>query len=148
QDHDLPDPSRGELRRSRRAPCGDPDHGAARARPLLRARRGSHRRARLRVTFETAVGGGMRGLDDAFSDDVTTKQIHEEIEQLSEPRQDLGHRLSDGLDSSVKDEIKALDERLQELWQTLRLEKARLRFGERDEIVRRARAEERLERAA
>jgi hypothetical protein len=38
--------------------------------------------------------------------------------------------------------------RLQDLWQTLRMEKARLRFGEREDIVRRARAEERLERAA
>jgi DNA-binding transcriptional regulator GbsR (MarR family) len=94
------------------------------------------------------MGGGIRARDHTFPDTVTTKQIHEEIEQLSETRQDLWHRLSDGLDTSVKDEIKALDERLQELWQTLRLEKARIRFGEREEIVRRARAEERLERAA
>ena len=85
---------------------------------------------------------------DPFLTHVTTTQIHEEIEQLSETRQDLWHRLSAGLDPAVKDEIKALDERLQELWQALRLEKARLRFGEREEIVRRARAEERLERAA
>jgi DNA-binding transcriptional regulator GbsR (MarR family) len=74
--------------------------------------------------------------------------IHKEIEQLSETRQDLWHRLSDGLDPAVAGEIKDLDARLQELWQALRLEKARLRFGEREEIVRRARAEERLERAA
>ena len=60
----------------------------------------------------------------------------------------LWQQLSDGLDPSVKDEIKEIDARLQELWQELRLEKARLRFGEREEIVRRARAEERLERAA
>ena len=44
--------------------------------------------------------------------------------------------------------MKDIDARLTELWETLRLEKARLRFGERDDIVRRARAEERLERAA
>ena len=79
---------------------------------------------------------------------VTPNQIHIEIEQLSEERQELWHRLSQGLDSTVKDEIKDLDARLQELWQTLRMEKARLQFGEREEIVRRARAEERLERAA
>ena len=48
----------------------------------------------------------------------------------------------------MQSQIKELDARLQELWQTLRTEKARLRFGEREEIVRRARAEERLERAA
>jgi hypothetical protein len=79
---------------------------------------------------------------------MTPIQIHDAIEQLSEERQVLWQQLSDGLDPSVKDEIKQIDARLQELWQELRQEKARLRFGERDEIVRRARAEERLERAA
>ena len=79
---------------------------------------------------------------------MTTIQIHDTIEQLSEERQVLWQQLSDGLDPSVKDEIKEIDARLQELWQSLRMEKARLRFGEREEIVRRARAEERLERAA
>jgi DNA-binding transcriptional regulator GbsR (MarR family) len=82
------------------------------------------------------------------SPSVTPNQLHTEIEQLSEERQELWQRLSQGLDATVKDEIKALDARLQELWQALRMEKARLRFGEREEIVRRARAEERLERAA
>ena len=85
---------------------------------------------------------------DAFSRSVTPNQLHTEIEQLSEERQELWQRLSEGLDMSVQSQIKELDARLQELWQTLRTEKARLRFGEREEIVRRARAEERLERAA
>jgi hypothetical protein len=80
--------------------------------------------------------------------DVTPNQIHTEIERISEERQELWQRLSEGLDTSVQSQIKELDERLQELWQSLRIEKARLRFGEREEIVRRARAEERLERAA
>jgi hypothetical protein len=79
---------------------------------------------------------------------MSPHQIHDAIEQLSEERQELWQRLSDGLDPAVKDEIKDIDARLQELWQQLRMEKARLRFGEREEIVRRARAEERLERAA
>jgi DNA-binding transcriptional regulator GbsR (MarR family) len=79
---------------------------------------------------------------------VNPNLIHAEIESLSAERQELWQRLSQGLDSSVKEEIKLIDDRLQELWHVLRLEKARLRFGERDEIVRRARAEERLERAA
>ena len=79
---------------------------------------------------------------------MTPNQIHTAIEELSEERHVLWQRLSQGLDPTVKDEIKALDVRLQELWQTLRMEKARLRSGEREEIVRRARAEERLERAA
>jgi hypothetical protein len=84
----------------------------------------------------------------AFSRRVTTDHIHTQIEQLSEERQVLWHQLSEGLDTSVKTQIKELDERLETLWQSLRIEKARLRFGEREEIVRRARAEERLERAA
>jgi hypothetical protein len=79
---------------------------------------------------------------------VTPDQIHTEIERLSEERQVLWQQLSEGLDTSVQTQIKDLDEQLQSLWQSLRVEKARLRFGEREEIVRRARAEERLERAA
>jgi hypothetical protein len=79
---------------------------------------------------------------------MTPNEIHDEIERISEERQELWYRLSDGLDPAVQDEIRELDTRLQELWQTLRMEKARLRFGEREDIVRRARAEERLERAA
>jgi hypothetical protein len=79
---------------------------------------------------------------------VTPDQIHTEIERVSEERQELWQQLSEGLDTSVQAQLKELDERLQALWQSLRIEKARLRFGEREEIVRRARAEERLERAA
>ena len=90
----------------------------------------------------------MRTRGYAFSRRVTTDQLHTEIEQLSEERQVLWQQLSEGLDTSVQAQIKEVDERLQALWQSLRIEKARLRFGEREEIVRRARAEERLERAA
>jgi hypothetical protein len=79
---------------------------------------------------------------------MTPNDIHSEIERLSEERTELWQQLSEGLDTSVQSQIKELDARLQDLWQTLRTEKARLRFGEREEIVRRARAEERLERAA
>ena len=90
----------------------------------------------------------MRTRGYAFLRRVTTDQLHTVFEQLSEERQVLWQQLSEGLDTSVQTQIKELDERLQTLWQSLRIEKARLRFGEREEIVRRARAEERLERAA
>jgi hypothetical protein len=73
---------------------------------------------------------------------------HVEIEELSERRVGLWNSLSQGRDPAVVEEIKALDARLDELWAMIRAERARIRFGERDEIVRRARAEERLERAA
>jgi hypothetical protein len=78
----------------------------------------------------------------------TISRFHTEIEQLSERRVALWNSLSQGRDPDVVDEIKALDVRLEELWAMIRAERARIRFGERDEIVRRARAEERLERAA
>ena len=91
---------------------------------------------------------GMNQHDDPFRINVNTNDIHSEIEQLSEKRQELWHRLSEGLDPAVATEIKELDAHLVDLWESLRHEKARLRFGEREEIVRRARAEERLERAA
>jgi hypothetical protein len=90
----------------------------------------------------------MQLLMKALTHTVTIEQIHTEIEELSEQRQELWHRLSDGLDLAAQAEIKDLDADLTGLWERLRIEKARLRFGEREEIVRRARAEERLERAA
>jgi hypothetical protein len=78
----------------------------------------------------------------------TIPRIHAEIDELSERRVALWNSLSQGRDPEVVDQIKALDARLDELWARVRAERARIRFGERDEIVRRARAEERLERAA
>jgi hypothetical protein len=78
----------------------------------------------------------------------TIAEIHSEIEGLSEQRTELWNLLSQGRNEAVRDEIKLIDERLQGLWDEHRAERARIRFGERDEIVRRARAEERLERAA
>lgn len=78
----------------------------------------------------------------------TVADIHAEIEGLSAQRTELRSELGRGRNEAVRDEIKVLDERLQQLWDERRVERARIRFGERDEIVRRARAEERLERAA
>jgi len=78
----------------------------------------------------------------------TIPLYHAEIEELSERRVTLWTSLSQGRDPAVVEEIKALDAQLDELWAKVRAERARIRFGERDEIVRRARAEERLERAA
>jgi hypothetical protein len=78
----------------------------------------------------------------------TIPRIHDHIEELSERRVALWNSLSEGRDSAVVEEIKALDAQLEELWAEHRAERARIRFGEREDIVRRARAEERLERAA
>jgi len=75
--------------------------------------------------------------------------IHSQIDELSERRGILWRSLADiGRDPQTMDEIKQIDEQLQALWDAHRAERARIRFGERDEIVRRARAEDRLDRAA
>lgn len=78
----------------------------------------------------------------------TIEDIHEEIERLSEERTDLWHKLSAQHDSEVREEIHALDAKLDLLWDEIRAVRARLLFGDREKIVARARVEERLERAA
>ena len=78
----------------------------------------------------------------------TLKEIHAEIEVLSEERTELWHRLSDQHDPEVRAEIHAIDAKLNVLWDEHRAVKARLLFGDRESIVARARVEERLERAA
>ncbi len=74
--------------------------------------------------------------------------IHEEIDRVSEERAELWHQLSNGRNPELGRQIKALDDRLDALWNEHRAIRARIRFGEREQIVKRARAEERLERAA
>jgi hypothetical protein len=78
----------------------------------------------------------------------TLESIHDEIERLSEERTELWHRLSDEHDPGVREEIHALDSKLDTLWDEHRELRARLRWGDREKIVARARVEERLERAA
>jgi ABC-type phosphate transport system auxiliary subunit len=78
----------------------------------------------------------------------TLAEIHAEIERLSEKRADLWHTLSQGHDPQVAAELKELEARLGRLWDEHRALKAQVRFGDRDEIIRRARHEERLARAA
>ena len=81
---------------------------------------------------------GMRSLDE----------IREAIEELTERRAGLLHALNEAHDPALVAERRALEEQLAALWEEQRRERARIRFGERDTIIRRARTEERLERAA
>jgi ElaB/YqjD/DUF883 family membrane-anchored ribosome-binding protein len=87
----------------------------------------------LEVVFES-----MRSLDD----------IRAEIEQLSEQRAELLHALGEQHDAELAAEHTRVEEEIAKLWEEHRLERARVRFGERDAIIQRARHEERLERAA
>jgi hypothetical protein len=75
-------------------------------------------------------------------------QIKAEIERATERRAELWHVLSQGHDSTAAAEVKELEERIRRLWDEERMLRAQLRFGDRDEIIKRARHEERLARAA
>ncbi len=76
------------------------------------------------------------------------ESIHREIDDLSERRVELWHDLSEGYDGEVQAEVRRLEERLEELWEEQRQLRAELRWGDRQRIIARARAEERLERHA
>jgi hypothetical protein len=75
-------------------------------------------------------------------------EIHAEIDRASEQRTEIWHRLSEGHDPSLQAELKRLNAKLDGLWDEHRAVRARMRFGDREKIVARARVEERLERAA
>ena len=78
----------------------------------------------------------------------TLSDIHAEIDQASARRVELWQLLGEGHDPVLAAELKRLEARLEALWQEYRSTRAQLRFGDRTRIVARARAEERLERAA
>ena len=80
----------------------------------------------------------MRTLDD----------IRTEIERLTEERSELLHKLSEGHDTLLAIEHKEIEERIAALWDEHRMARAELRWGDRSVIIKRARAEERLDRAA
>ena len=92
---------------------------------------------------------GMTHDADAFLQLMTRLlEIKKEIQRLSDERRELLHALSEGHDSALVAQRQEIDDRLAELWDAYRAERARVRFGERDIIIARARHEERLERAA
>ena len=78
----------------------------------------------------------------------TFVDIHREIDVASDRRAEVYHHLSQGHDPALAAELKEIADELDALWAEQRALKARLRFGDRDHIVARARTEERLERQA
>jgi hypothetical protein len=78
----------------------------------------------------------------------TLTEIRGEIERASEDRAALLHRLSGGHDVVLANQLRALDDRVAELWDEHRQARVRARFGDRNDIIRRARLEERIDRAA
>ena len=75
-------------------------------------------------------------------------EIRTEIEHLTERRAQLLHALSEHHDATLAAEHASIETEIANLWEDHRIERARLRHGERDDIIQRARHEERLERAA
>ena len=78
----------------------------------------------------------------------TLEEIRNQLDQATERRSELWHLLSDGHDPTLSDELHELEDRIATLWDEQRTLKAQQRFGDRDEIIKRARHEERLARAA
>ena len=78
----------------------------------------------------------------------TIEEIKLEIERATERRAELYHVLAQGHDVVLAAELKELERQIARLWDEQREVRVRLRFGDRDAIIKRARLEERLERAA
>jgi hypothetical protein len=78
----------------------------------------------------------------------TIAEIRAELDVATERRSELWHLLSNGHDAELSTELHELEERISSLWDEHRTLRAQERFGDRDEIIKRARHEERLARAA
>jgi hypothetical protein len=83
-----------------------------------------------------------------FTDVRTIEDIKLDIERATERRAELYHALSQGHDVVLAAELKELEAEIATLWIQHREARVRNRFGDRDRIIKRARLEERLERAA
>jgi hypothetical protein len=78
----------------------------------------------------------------------TLTEIRSEIDRLSDRRLHVMRALAQGYDTDLAAEHKELEERIATLWEEQRNARAKVRFGDRDTIIQRARQEERLSRAA
>ena len=75
-------------------------------------------------------------------------EIRAEIEQVTAERAEVFHDLALGHDPELAREHTRIEERIAALWDEHRAARAQMRWGDRERIIKRARAEERLERAA
>lgn len=78
----------------------------------------------------------------------TLNDIKQEIDRLSGERLDVLAKLSEGKNAELAAKHQRLEEQIAELWEQQRLARAQIRFGDRNEIIQRARHDERLSRAA
>jgi hypothetical protein len=78
----------------------------------------------------------------------TLTEIRRDVERASERRSDLWEELSEGHDAVKAAEAARLSRRIEELWAEARAARAQVRYGPSEEIITRARAEDRLDREA
>ena len=78
----------------------------------------------------------------------TLSEIRRELDSATERRTALWEELSYGHDAAKSAEGARLSKRIEELWVEARTARARARYGPSDEIITRARAEDRLDREA
>jgi len=94
-------------------------------------------------------GGGNEHASVSVEKSVNTlEDIKVEIERATDRRAELLHVLAEGHDPVVAAEHAQVEEEIARLWDEYREARVRGRFGDRDAIIKRARLEERLERAA
>jgi hypothetical protein len=79
---------------------------------------------------------------------TTLENIRLEIERATERRAELLHVLAEGHDAVIAAEHAEVEARIAALWDEYRQARVSGRFGDRDVIIKRARLEERLDRAA
>jgi hypothetical protein len=75
-------------------------------------------------------------------------EIRKDLEAASARRTELWEELAEQYDAAKSAEAAALSRRIEELWTEARAARARAQYGPSDEIITRARAEDRLDREA
>jgi hypothetical protein len=75
-------------------------------------------------------------------------EIRKEVERASERRAELWEDLAEGHDAEKAAEAARLSTLIEDLWAEARRARARAQYGPSDEIITRARAEDRLDREA
>ena len=78
----------------------------------------------------------------------TLETIRLEIERATDRRAELLHVLAEGHDAVIAAEHAEVEATIASLWNEYREARVRGRFGDRDVIIKHARLEERLDRAA
>ena len=74
--------------------------------------------------------------------------IRAELDSATERRAELWEKLAEGYDPVASAEAARLSEEIEELWEEARIARAYARYGPSQEIITRARAEDRLDREA